>query len=576
MVAGLRVARVDPHVVDLHRRGEHRAGIRRTRKIAADGKVQKQEERPVIGPGVGAGADVSLTLLSFERGLLSSTARYQIDIDVADDDGNTEHYALLLNDRLEHGPFPVSRLSRGQLMPVAAQSHFELERTPLTQKLFDAAAGEVPLVGEVTIGYDGGQAGDLRTAALNIEDEDGSVRIAPANLNFEANRDGSDVRMDGELAEVDIDLQRSDSGQPVQVSLRGIGLSADKQDYDAGFGFGPSAITLQRMEIKAGDEPAVVIQQASVEEALSRGSRGLDQTIGYRIGEVSAKGQTFRNLALVFSLRNLEESSLKALVASYKDILEQSATPQESFAGMTSAQQQALQAHGLRLLEHKPTLALDEFGFETAHGAARLSVVLDLQSPSAEAFTPDAMITSMLASLKADAGIDRNLVRDIAGLVVQNNARDGQLDQAALQQETEAATEQFSGMALNTGWSRLEGERLVSSLHYANDKVTFNGREMSVPEFLGFAFGSGIDRLAMLAPACRTQHARIVDSGRIVSAAGPAAGIDLGLHLLRRAGYAEAVLEEVARVMEYRHAYDLYRADIEYAPSGLPSTLVSH
>ncbi|AEA86156.1 YdgA family protein [Stutzerimonas stutzeri] len=440
--------------------------------------------------GVGAGADVSLTLLSFERGLLSSTARYQIDIDVADDEGNTEHYALLLNDRLEHGPFPVSRLSRGQLMPVAAQSHFELERTPLTQKLFDAASGEVPLVGEVTIGYDGGQAGDLRTAALNIEDEDGSVRIAPANLNFEANRDGSDVRMDGELAEIDIDLQRSDSGQPVQVSLRGIGLSADKQDYDDGFGFGPSAITLQRMEIKAGDEPAVVIQQASVEEALSRGSRGLDQTIGYRIGEVSAKGQTFRNLALVFSLRNLEESSLKALVASYKDILDQSATPQESFAGMTSAQQQELQARALQLLEHKPTLALDEFGFETAHGAARLSVVLDLQSPSAEAFTPDAMITSMLASLKADAGIDRNLVRDIAGLVVQNNARDGQLDRAALQQETEAATELFSGMALNTGWSRLEGERLVSSLHYANDKVTFNGREMSVPEFLGFAFGS--------------------------------------------------------------------------------------
>ncbi len=440
--------------------------------------------------GVGSGADVSLTLLSFERGLLSSTARYQIDIDVADDDGNTEHYALLLNDRLEHGPFPVSRLSRGQLMPVAAQSHFELERTPLTQKLFDAASGEVPLVGEVTIGYDGGQAGDLRTAALNIEDEDGSVRIAPANLNFEANRDGSDVRMDGELAEIDIDLQHSDSGQPVQVSLRGIGLSADKQDYDAGFGFGPSAITLQRMEIKAGDEPAVVIQQASVEEALSRGSRGLDQTIGYRIGEVSAKGQTLRNLALVFSLRNLEESSLKALVASYKDILDQSTTPQESFAGMTSAQQQELQARALQLLEHKPTLALDEFGFETAHGAARLSVVLDLQSPSAEAFTPDAMITSMLASLKADAGIDRNLVRDIAGLVVQNNARDGQLDQAALQQETEAATEQFSGMALNTGWSRLEGERLVSSLHYANDKVTFNGREMSVPGFLGFAFGS--------------------------------------------------------------------------------------
>jgi len=116
--------------------------------------------------------------------------------------------------------------------------------------------------------------------------------------------------------------------------------------------------------------------------------------------------------------------------------------------------------------------------------------VLDLQSPSAEAFTPDAMITSMLASLKAEAGIDKDLVRDIAGLVAQNNARDGQLDKAALQQETDAATELFSGMALDTGWSRLEGERLVSSLHYADNRVTFNGREMSVQEFIGFAFGS--------------------------------------------------------------------------------------
>jgi uncharacterized protein YdgA (DUF945 family) len=296
--------------------------------------------------------------------------------------------------------------------------------------------------------------------------------------------------MDGRLAEVDFDRQRTDSGQPVQVSLRGIGLSADKQDYADGIGFGPSAITLERMEIKAGDEPAVVIQNASVDEVLSRGSRGLDQTIAYRIGEISAKGQTLRNLALAFSLRNLEESSLKALVASYREILDGNATSQESFAGMTDAQQQELQTRALELLEHKPSLALDEFGFETAHGSARLSVVLDLQSPSAEAFTPDAMITSMLASLKADAGIDKDLVRDIAGLVAQNNRRDGQLDPAALQQEADAATELFSGMALNTGWSRLEGERLVSSLHYANDKVTFNGRDMSVQEFVGFAFGS--------------------------------------------------------------------------------------
>jgi len=114
---------------------------------------------------VGSGAGISLKLLSFERGLLSSAARYQIDIEVHDE-GETKKYAVLLQDRIEHGPFPASRLAGGQLMPVATQNHFQLERTPQTRKLFDAALGEVPLVGDVAIGYDGSRYGSLRSAAF--------------------------------------------------------------------------------------------------------------------------------------------------------------------------------------------------------------------------------------------------------------------------------------------------------------------------------------------------------------------------------------------------------------------------
>lgn len=39
----------------------------------------------------------------------------------------------------------------------------------------------------------------------------------------------------------------------------------------------------------------------------------------------------------------------------------------------------------------------------------------------------------------------------------------------------------------------------------------------------------------------------------------------MGFHLLRRAGYDEAFIVGVARVMEYTAAYDVYRDVIEYA-----------
>jgi transcriptional regulator GlxA family with amidase domain len=74
-----------------------------------------------------------------------------------------------------------------------------------------------------------------------------------------------------------------------------------------------------------------------------------------------------------------------------------------------------------------------------------------------------------------------------------------------------------------------------------------------------------IERLAQIAPKCKVSRARVVDAGRIVSAGGIASGMEMGFHLLRRAGYDEAWIDEVARVMEYKAAYDVYRNDIERA-----------
>ncbi|MDQ1356793.1 MAG: hypothetical protein QOF81_3357 [Acidimicrobiaceae bacterium] len=81
-----------------------------------------------------------------------------------------------------------------------------------------------------------------------------------------------------------------------------------------------------------------------------------------------------------------------------------------------------------------------------------------------------------------------------------------------------------------------------------------------------------IDRLADIAPACLISRARVVDAGRIITAGGIASGMELGFHLLRRAGYPEDLIRDVARVMEYQDAYDFYRDDLQIAdPAGEPT-----
>jgi len=80
-----------------------------------------------------------------------------------------------------------------------------------------------------------------------------------------------------------------------------------------------------------------------------------------------------------------------------------------------------------------------------------------------------------------------------------------------------------------------------------------------------------IDRLKQIAPACTISRARVVDAGRIITAGGITSGMEMGFYLLRRAGYDDSFIAEVARVMEYSRAFDLYRDDVEIAAEKSPS-----
>ena len=72
-----------------------------------------------------------------------------------------------------------------------------------------------------------------------------------------------------------------------------------------------------------------------------------------------------------------------------------------------------------------------------------------------------------------------------------------------------------------------------------------------------------IDRLAEIAPKAKISRARVVDAGRIITAGGIASGMEMGFYLLERAGYDAEFVREVARIMEYAEAYDLYHDDRE-------------
>ena len=63
---------------------------------------------------------------------------------------------------------------------------------------------------------------------------------------------------------------------------------------------------------------------------------------------------------------------------------------------------------------------------------------------------------------------------------------DGQTDAKLIADQATATTDMFSSMAVGTQLATLEGDNIVSKLHYANNQVEFNGQKMTVEQFVAF------------------------------------------------------------------------------------------
>ena len=430
--------------------------------------------------------NAQMQLVELEQGLFSSRARYTLSFSL---EADAEPLTLAFSDNLEHGPFPPSRLAAGKLAPVMAQSHFSLERNELTAPLFDAAGGKSPLTGEVALNYDQSQKGRIDLAALQHTHAAGTLRISPASLDFSGSSDRKHISASGQLAEMDFDFAESNRGGPVSVQLRDLSLQADKQENANGFALGPSSATIKRVMIQASQDQQIELQDAVIEEALTQNGSSLDQSVAYRVGQVRVQEQNVGGVKLALSARHIDEAAFKALKDAYNQLLLSSLEGQEP----GSDTEEEFKDLTLALLEGAPVLALDEFSLNTANGQGKATLSFNLRKPAEDASSPEEMAQSALAALQADIRLDKAVIGDLATVQgTLEGAATGAADAQAIAQQAEMMTEMFSGMALASQWVVEDGNALRGSLAYADDKVTFNGKAMSVAEFMAFATGGGM------------------------------------------------------------------------------------
>jgi len=442
---------------------------------------------------VGSNGTATLELVSLDRKLFTSTAHYRLKGQGEMFGEAPEGIELLFVDHIEHGPLPFSRLMTFKWLPVMASSHYELEKNALTEKWFAATKDASPLKGTVNLGYDRSAEGSIELMPLDVAlDEKSTLKFSGLSINVSAGPEAQKLKADGYMDNLKLASVAEDQ-TPVQVELNGLTLASNLTKSTYGFYVGQNVLELTGTKVTFGAKQSVLsFKDSEMKSSTDESGTSLAGRADYKVGEIAYNDKAFGSAQMAWSMKNIDIPAGMSLMQVYQNKLQpyEAAVSAATAAGepapelvMTDAEQAQVKADLDKLLAAKPQVALENFSFKTANGESRLNLAVNLNKPQSIELPPVELGKQLISLLDLNLLLSKPMIADVAALQAQIQ---GQTDAKAVADQGNMTAEMVSGMALGAQLAKLEGNDIVSKLHYANNEVNFNGQKMTVEQFIGF------------------------------------------------------------------------------------------
>jgi uncharacterized protein YdgA (DUF945 family) len=449
------------------------------------------------------GSNAALTLTSFDRGVFSSTAHYSLKVPygAAKEGGASPVTEFDMIDYIEHGPFPLTRLKSGQLVPVMATSHAQLEKNDAVSGWFAATKDKPPVATDVSLAYGGNVTGAVTLAPADYAENGNSLKFSGMTLDIDAATDSGQGKASGSMDSLVIAGKDETSGKPMEFEVHNAALTSDMTLSPSKLYVGKNNLTIKQVNINAGAEGQLVLNNYSQRIDLDENAGKYGGSVVYEIGMVNVAGKDVAGGQFAMSAKNLDPAAIKALSDTYSHLAMRAMRDGHAMDGSnfapTPEETQQFRAGIETLLAGNPSITIDPLLVKTDKGEGRFTLALDLAKPAQADLPPEEAIQQTIRKLQSRLQISKPMV---AGLLAQSMAQPG-VDAAQALQQGAQQVDILSGIAVQSGMAKADGDNLIATLNYANGQVEFNGKKMPVAQFtqmiMGLVLGgSGLSGLA--------------------------------------------------------------------------------
>ncbi|WMD19089.1 YdgA family protein [Achromobacter seleniivolatilans] len=434
----------------------------------------------------------SMELLSFERGVFSSTAHYRVRLTTPAAQGKpAQERDVLFVEHLNHGPFPLSNLKAGKFAPAMMASDFALEESPAVQEWFTAAKGAVPLSGHYSVSYSKNVSGTFDVAPVTFAQ--GDTKLTFTGMKGDIDYTTSSKRAVFALNSDGLDLSGpSDTSDIVSMSMKGIAINGDLTQNGDSMYLGSQKVAFKNWTITSKERPPVQLKDTAIAVDLTEAGAAMGAKMVLDFGMINVQDKDMAGLKLAIDLQKVDAKAFKAINAVYEAAstrMLQSKGAQQT-PEFTDEEKQIMKTNAELILAGNPTLAVAPLEVRTANGKSTFNLNLDLTKPAAMDGDASQMLMQAVRKLDAKLVLSKGNLGDL--MAIEPQVRGVPAEQAA--QTAKGQVEMIGTMATAMGVAKVENDSIVSYLNYADGQVDFNGKKMPVEQFLMMVMSGAMGR----------------------------------------------------------------------------------
>ncbi|WP_210081620.1 YdgA family protein [Pantoea endophytica] len=432
---------------------------------------------------------LTLSYQDYQRGVFSSKTKLVVQASSQTNDNPLlkPGQSIVLNETIDHGPFPFAQLKRGSLSPSMASVHTELENTDAVKKLFELTNGKSLVNADTRVGYSGATNTDLNLLAVDYNNPQTGDRLATngGTLNISADSKGDKVSLDGDFSSIAI-TSKNQVELPVLFTLNGLKLSGDTHLSPEGVRVGDQSISLDKLDASINGQEGLSLEKLKTTSSFDNKEGKIGGQLDVDVDKITLQKQPFGEAKLAMKFAQFDAQAVKAFSDTYnaqmQDLLNQPGVAEDPIRYQASVQT-ILRNNLPTLLKGSPTLSIAPLSWKNEKGESTFNLNVGFNDPatvSGEAQNLGAAVDRVLKTLDGKLAINMPMATETmrhVGLAEGYQGDDAQ----------KLADQQVKGLAAMGQMFRLtqqQDDNIVTSLQYGNGQVTMNGDKMTLEQFL--------------------------------------------------------------------------------------------